>query len=43
MGELCPNFIYSTTPDIPITAGRVVTFRPGQKLKARIDAYFVTE
>ena len=24
---------------IPITARRVVTFRPGQKLKARVEAY----
>ncbi len=23
--------------DIPITARRVVTFRPGQKLKARVE------
>jgi integration host factor subunit alpha len=28
-----------TGEDIPITARRVVTFRPGQKLKARIDAH----
>ena len=25
--------------EIPITARRVVTFRPGQKLKARVEAY----
>ena len=28
-----------TGEDIPITARRVVTFRPGQKLKARVDAF----
>lgn len=28
-----------TGEEIPITARRVVTFRPGQKLKARIDNY----
>lgn len=28
---------------IPITARRVVTFRPGQKLKARVEAYAGTE
>ncbi len=28
-----------TGEEIPITARRVVTFRPGQKLKARIEAY----
>ena len=28
-----------TGEDIPITARRVVTFRPGQKLKARVEAY----
>lgn len=28
-----------TGQEIPITARRVVTFRPGQKLKARVDAY----
>ena len=28
-----------TGEEIPITARRVVTFRPGQKLKTRIDAY----
>jgi integration host factor subunit alpha len=27
-----------TGEEIPITARRVVTFRPGQKLKARVDA-----
>lgn len=26
-----------TGEDIPITARRVVTFRPGQKLKARVE------
>ena len=28
-----------TGEEIPITARRVVTFRPGQKLKARVDRY----
>jgi len=28
-----------TGEDIPITARRVVTFRPGQKLKARVEGY----
>lgn len=28
-----------TGEPIPITARRVVTFRPGQKLKARVEAY----
>jgi integration host factor subunit alpha len=28
-----------TGEDIPITARRVVTFRPGQKLKAKVEAY----
>ena len=28
-----------TGQEIPITARRVVTFRPGQKLKARVDTY----
>ena len=28
-----------TGEEIPITARRVVTFRPGQKLKARVDDY----
>ena len=28
-----------TGEEIPITARRVVTFRPGQKLKARAEAY----
>jgi integration host factor subunit alpha len=28
-----------TGMEIPITARRVVTFRPGQKLKARVEAY----
>lgn len=28
-----------TGEEIPITARRVVTFRPGQKLKARVGAY----
>ena len=29
--------------EIPITARRVVTFRPGQKLKARVEAYAGTQ
>ncbi|MDQ5908558.1 MAG: integration host factor subunit alpha [Pseudomonadota bacterium] len=28
-----------TGEEIPITARRVVTFRPGQKLKARVDRF----
>ncbi len=28
-----------TGEEIPITARRVVTFRPGQQLKARVEAY----
>ena len=28
-----------TGEEIPISARRVVTFRPGQKLKARVDEY----
>ena len=28
-----------TGEEIPITARRVVTFRPGQKLKSRVEAY----
>ncbi len=28
-----------TGEEIPITARRVVTFNPGQKLKARVEAY----
>lgn len=28
-----------TGEDIPISARRVVTFRPGQKLKARVEEY----
>ncbi len=28
-----------TGQEIPITARRVVTFRPGQKLKSRVEAY----
>ena len=28
-----------TGEEMPITARRVVTFRPGQKLKTRVDAY----
>src|SRR6202042_1850442 len=29
--------------EIPISAPRVVTFRPGQKLKARVEAYAGTK
>lgn len=32
-----------TGQEIPITARRVVTFRPGQKLKARVEAYAGTK
>lgn len=32
-----------TGQEIPITARRVVTFRPGQKLKSRVEAYVGTE
>ena len=32
-----------TGEEIPITARRVVTFRPGQKLKARVEAYTGTQ
>ena len=32
-----------TGKEIPITARRVVTFRPGQKLKARVEAYAGTQ
>jgi len=32
-----------TGKEIPICARRVVTFRPGQKLKARVEAYAGTE
>ncbi len=32
-----------TGEDIPIPARRVVTFRPGQKLRARVEAYAGTE
>ena len=28
-----------TGEDVPISARRVVTFRPGQKLKTRVEAY----
>ena len=33
----------TTGEEIPISARRVVTFRPGQKLKARVEAYVGTE
>lgn len=32
-----------TGEEIPISARRVVTFRPGQKLKTRVEAYAGTE
>lgn len=32
-----------TGEEIPITARRVVTFRPGQKLKARVETYAGTQ
>ena len=32
-----------TREEIPITARRVVTFRPGQKLKARVEAFVGAE
>ena len=32
-----------TGEEIPISARRVVTFRPGQKLKAKVEAYAGTQ
>lgn len=32
-----------TGEEIPISARRVVTFKPGQKLKARVESYAGTE
>jgi integration host factor subunit alpha len=32
-----------TGEEIPISARRVVTFKPGQKLKARVEAYAGTK
>ena len=32
-----------TGEEIPITARRVVTFKPGQKLKAKVESYAGTE
>jgi integration host factor subunit alpha len=32
-----------TGEEIPISARRVVTFRPGQKLKTRVEAYVGTD
>ena len=32
-----------TGEEIPITARRVVTFKPGQKLKARVESYAGTK
>ena len=34
-----PGRTPKTGEEIPISARRVVTFRPGQKLKARVEAY----
>jgi len=34
-----PGLNPKTGEEIPISARRVVTFRPGQKLKARVEAY----
>ena len=34
-----PGRYPKTGEEIPISARRVVTFRPGQKLKARVEAY----
>ena len=38
-----PVAIPKTGEEIPISARRVVTFRPGQKLKARVEAYAGTQ
>ena len=37
--NLRPERNPKTGEEIPISARRVVTFRPGQKLKARVEAY----
>ena len=37
--KLRPGRNPKTGEEIPITARRVVTFRPGQKLKSRVEAY----
>ena len=37
--SLRPGRNPKTGEEIPITARRVVTFRPGQKLKARVESY----
>ena len=34
-----PGRTPKTGEEIPITARRVVTFRPGQKLKSRVESY----
>ena len=34
-----PGRIPKTGEEIPVTARRVVTFRPGQKLKQRVEEY----
>ncbi len=41
--SLRPGRNPKTGEEIPISARRVVTFRPGQKLKARVEAYVGTE
>ncbi len=38
-----PGRNHKTGEEIPITARRVVTFRPGQKLKAKVEAYAGTQ
>ena len=38
-----PGRTPKTGEEIPITARRVVTFRSGQKLKARVEAYVGSE
>lgn len=37
--EARPGRNPKTGKDVPISARRVVTFRPGQKLKKRVEAY----
>lgn len=41
--NLRPGRNPKTGEEIPICARRVVTFKPGQKLKARVEAYAGTE
>ena len=38
-----PGRTPNTGEELPITARRVVTFRPGQKWKARVEAYAGTK